>query len=281
MIENFFTISSSDGQLNHEPSGNFTNTSSYPTDAITTMKGTSDLAPINDGMPGFYSNSSITEPSIYAEENGEPAYYKDSSGKMTAFVGQGGDCTLAGKTIYGYIITFDNKPHPYSNSQTRRPCYVINFITNPNYKLQEATYKGWGLTGISWTVGNKLWHGYSIERTPQTGNDRIAYGPVLWNYYSGSYPHDTIVYVTVKSGSFLIGMFQAISDSATYQHTENAKFVELYGPRAITILNSDVIIPSLEDRVDQLEAQVAKLPQDIDEAFALAIDKTSKIFVSR
>lgn len=280
MINNLFTISSSDGKLNSEPSGNFVETSSYPTDAITLMKGTSDLTLINDGIPGFYSNESITRPNVFIEENGEPVFVTINGGK-SAFLGNK-SIPLQGTTIYGYIITSASKPHPYPTSSTMKQCYVLNFITDPLYKLAEPTYKGWGLTGVSWTASNKLWHGYTIEGyTSAVLSGRLDFGPIMWNYYGGRYAQIQVPFVTVINGKLTIDAFTVTSSDASYQHTENSKFAELYSPRAITVLNSDIIIPSLEDRVDKLEKQVAALPSTIDTAFALAIDKVSKLFITR
>lgn len=282
MINNVFSITSSDGKITQTPSGEFTATSTLPSDAVTLVKGTSDFVPINDGLPGFISNQNITRPLIYIEENGEPRKIRINGG-MSAFLGNG-PIPLAGSTIYGYIISFDTKHHPFDDSSNTESCYVINFITNPSYKLPEPTYEGWGLTDISWTANNKLWHGYDIEGFVSSGiQGRLSYGPILWNAYLGNYPHLLVAFITVLNGALTVSSMN-ISDGssgATFQGTQNESFVNLYSPRKITILNSDIIIPSLEDRVSKLESEMAKIPTETKQALAEAVEEVSKLYVAR
>lgn len=272
---NVFTIKQTDGNLNNEPSGQFTDTGALPRDPKTIMKGLSDIVLINDGLSGFkdeYAN-------IYVEENGEPAYFHKGS-LVSAWIGNGNP-PLKGKTIYGYIITYGSRPTSTSNA-TLKTGYIINFITDINFKTGVATYKGWGRTGLEFTVGNKAWYGYSITGAVSStvlNNGRTDFGPITFVLTDNGAP--VIPFITVQDGTFIIGELIVSANATLTQHTENQNYINDYGPTAITILDTDVIIPSLEDRVDQLEKQVAALPNDIDAAFALAVDKVSKIFVSR
>lgn len=279
MLTNLFTITSSDGKLNETPSGEFASTSTLPSDSRTIIKGTSDFVPVNDGMPGFYSNPDYGRPEFYIEENGEPLLSL-MNGNNSAFMGSDPK-KIKGTTIYGYIITFGSKNFPYSNSSEQKNCYIINLITNPTYKLDQATYEGWGLTDISWTASNKLWHGYSVEGVVGDTTNRIEYGPILWNYYGGNYPDIRAIVITTTDNVLSLRRLNLGSNSASYQHTQNTKFVELYAPRKITILNTDVIIPSLEDRVSQLEKEVAAIPGATKAALAHAVTEVSKLYTAR
>ena len=277
-----FSITSSDGKVGQSPSGVFTSTSSKPSDNITIIKGTSDYDPVNSGLPGFYSKpQAVNLPIWFIEENGEPATVQLNNGQ-SANPGNG-LIKLKGRTIYGYIVTHGTRPNPLITSSDQEEACIINFITNPDYKLDTPTYNGWGLKDVNILASSDVLHSYKISKglnVIATGlPDTFEYIPITWYFDDASNASFCVVFLTLSGGSLAVGSM--IISGVSSQETLTSQNIEFISPRAITILNSDIIIPSLEDRVSQLEQQVADFPSDIDTPFALAVDKVSKIFVSR
>lgn len=279
-MSNLFTITESDGKLNEEPNGVFSQTGSMP-EKWTVFKGSSDIVAIDGGLPGVNSKDSNGNYWVWIEENSQPLI----GSYHTAWLSRGGYFKLTGKTIYGYIISKDRKPYNGSD----KDCAVINFITDINFKTGVPTYKGWGCTNLNLTINDTDQYGYDLygdlfgsvygnEQNPR----RVEIFPIL--FVASASPADDVrvmaLYIT--DGSFYATSLSFTNQSMpTQQGINNTDYLKKYGSRPITILDTDIIVPSLEDRVDQLEKQVAAFPTDIDEAFALAVDKVSKIFVSR
>lgn len=268
-MDNVFTITKSDGSLNGSPNGEFTDTSSLPSDPKVLIKGTSDILCVNDGLPGFCGSANY-----YVEENGEPAQTEG----QTAWLNDGNP-SLKGKTIYGYIITYGTKPRQTGTLEG----YIINFITDVNYKTGEAVYQGWGRTGIQITVDEGILNPYTIKGVTNSmaaSSIQANYAPIMFSYFTGN-GQMGIPYIAIKNGVFKIGYLLISRVYNPVQGVNDSNYINTYGPTSITILDSDIIIPSLEDRVTALEEKVAALPNDIKAALVVAVEEVSKLYVAR
>lgn len=270
-MENAFTITHSDGKLNEEPNGNFVATSSLPSDFKTIIKGTSDIMFVNYGLPGHTK----VDPRMAVKENGSFIRIDNGWGNNSAVMDQTTPIQLHGSTIYGYIMT--------DETVDGQECIVINFITDPNFKTGVATYKGWGRTDIEITTTNLSQISFTFR--PEMGTSLSSFIPMFFMFNPREYSNASRVWycaVNVERGEFNVRCaFVDSHRTINYQHVNDENYVAKYGPQPITILDTDVIIPSLEDRVSALEEQVAAIPGTIDTAFALAVDKVSKLFITR
>lgn len=270
-MQNLFTITHADGKLNEEPNGSFIATNSLPSDSKTIIKGSSDISFINYGLAGN-AKSGLR---MSVKENGTLIRVNNDWGNQSGIIDPYVPVKLKGSTIYGYILT--------DETIDGRESVVINFITDPNFKTGVATYKGWGRTGIEITISNLQSISFSLSVDMCTSLSSFI--PMFFTFDPNAYSDATRLNycaVNVEGGKFNVrAAFADSHRSITSQHINDENYVTNYGPQAITILDTDIIVPSLEDRVTALEEQVAAIPGTIDTAFALAVEKVSKLFITR
>lgn len=284
MINNLFTVSQQDGLLNANPDGVFTSTSELPNNDRRIIKGTSDIVCVQDGLPGCNLVASPFKPTFACKENGVLFTYTDQYGQQPS-INANHPAILKGNTIYGYIISEENIPAPDGDPVSR---IVLNIITDPNYKTGTATYHGYGRTGLAISKSDPVLKSYRLNYTiPPTFGEAtvdINFAPLYFGYdfSTSSSQRIKIPCLTLSEAHFKVTLIDLHSSyTINLQHTDNPNYFANYGPQPITILDSDVILPSLEDRLSDLEAEVAAIPGNIDKAFALAVDKVSKLFITR